>query len=399
MNNTPPSPLSPILEREIISRARTRQPNSIGPAQNGTRKISLQLLSPPSSVSSRSLSTSSDTAFAPDTRHILVPEILESALSYEFIGFCKDTAVALYQQWMNIKPSTKLDIDFVGFAKKHVESNTQTILDQDDNWMSAMEQLGIRSGIRDALMKAKHSQIRGTMVLSEWLYIILDVNFGTLENLNETIQTHLDTGVQEPNMRGGHEEVDEHPSIPDNHIALYKTLPFQAFKECFNEDGTIHLGKLESKNPTDFCRKLNDICVSPDVRTLEIHVPLEYVQSLKVWRLEFDDRWKELIWCSRRAEYYPTEWDKEHCRQELIIGPIAHGANKHYSRMKDWKKIGPNNIIMSPDGTEMSSQYVFMKERNLQALETQIVGKSYLIKTYGDFKVIAHPWIDKSVNE
>jgi hypothetical protein len=62
-----------------------------------------------------------------------------------------------------------------------------------------------------------------------------------------------------------------------------------------------------------------------------------------------------------------------------------------------WNKVSLNNVIMFEDGQETSSRYVFMKTRNLQ--EIRVTGKTYLTKTYSDFKVIIQPRLDKGANE
>ncbi|KAF1912280.1 hypothetical protein BDU57DRAFT_522468, partial [Ampelomyces quisqualis] len=263
-------------------------------------------------------------------------------------------------------------------------------------------------------MHEKHRQIRLTMKLSDWLYTIVDTNWKTLEHLNSSVKSHLEASEPIPSLRGGgQDDSDAEPAVPQDHVVLYKTLPFVAFKETFTEDGCIHLGKLQSERPTDFAGRgglyltpqlwvamyyadaLNDICVSADVRTLSLHVPCDYINSLKTWRLEYGDQWRELIWHSRRSEYYPAAWQKHHSRQELIIGPIAHGANQHFSKMKNWEKIGTKNVIMSKDGSDTSSQYVFMKTQTVQDLQEKVRGKAYLHQIYGNFKVIVHPWSDK----
>jgi len=394
-------------------------PNSVGPSENGRRSVSTQLLSPPDSTSnsSRSVSTASSSSalHTTDTTHILVPDILESAITYEFIGFIRHKAEELFENWKRLSSQMKEQIGFLGFAQVHVESNLRTIIDDSDDWRDSMTQIGIHSRIRDALMKPQHRQIRLTMSLSEWISTIVETNFKTIEHLNANIEKHMNSNAA-PSIRDGQEDLDIQPVVPKDHIVLYKSKPFCFFQDAFRDDGSIHLGKLESEKPTDFARNgglylssqkwvaihyasiLNAACVRADVRTLELHVPLSYIRSLKTWNLGYGERWRSLIWHSRRSEYLPDEWVKEYSRQELIIGPVSHGANKGYSRLKSWDKVDMSNVIVNEDG-EISSQHAFMKRRNLPELEKQVAGKSYLIKTFSDFKIIAHPWTDKGASE
>ncbi|KAF2874990.1 hypothetical protein BDV95DRAFT_564070 [Massariosphaeria phaeospora] len=141
MDCSPPSsPSGP----EVLSKGVVRDPSLIEQANNGTRKVSAALITPPSSLStSRSASAEQEV----ESKTILVPVLLYSAESYQFLGFTAERAHNLFK-------SFNPDDDSLDLAKIWImESSVDALGD----WYGTMNELGFNPTMQAAIMDPEHA--------------------------------------------------------------------------------------------------------------------------------------------------------------------------------------------------------------------------------------------------
>ncbi|KAJ4371116.1 hypothetical protein N0V83_004332 [Neocucurbitaria cava] len=415
----------PILLADTIQRIKNRNSSLISPEQNGSRKLSLGLLSPPSSSSSRSSSSASASVAFESTRYITVPTDLESPAAFEFLGFTTERALHLYERMREKEFEAKASIDIISFARQWMRHSCDSALDSTDDWSLIMTNAGINSHIRDAFIAPEHQKIRLIQPLTHWLTEILETNYNALVNMNERILEQLDPT---PKLRGGMlEPAQEVPEAPGGTLRLFKSVEFNRSVGCIIQDGSVDLGRLRSQSQTDFCRLagglyfthqrwvaihysrlIEDACPLADRRTIEIHVPLEHFRAVNTWELNFENpEYKQLVFYSRRNERYPRELSKRRAGYGVISGPVAHNHNLHYGKMKDWNEITEKHLLQEADGNQegesylkVAMQHVWIREEVIEQLEEVLKdNKIFVTKPSRGFKLVPQPWNDASVKD
>jgi hypothetical protein len=417
---------SPILlPEDTIKRVKNRDATLIRPEQNGTRDISLGLLSPSSSISSRSTSTASSASVA--TQFISVPTSLESTQTYEFLGLTEDKALELFRSRRERENETGAHIALDRWVIDHVVA-TCDAQDSEDDWVRSMTEAGIKNEIQHAIMREEHANIRGTQGLSVWLEDIIDTNYMALVDMNARILQELapSSGVH---LRGGAGDEYTVPQTPSGHLVLYKSVEFRRCKGCISEDGSVNLARLESTGPTDFARRgglyftnqlwvarhyaalITGACPVADRRTVELHIPLSHLVNMKVWDLRFeDDNFKQLLYFSRRDEKYPKPLSQLRGEHGIISGPIGHVHNLAFGKMSSWNMITAKHQLQEKEKVENNKgkgkeiikygkQWVWIKAESVAQLEIDCKDKVYLTLPHQGVKLVAKPWNDKSVKD
>jgi hypothetical protein len=402
---------SPILREDTVKRIKTRHPTLIGSEQSGVRKISLDLLTPPSSVSSRS--TSSASSIETTTRFISVPTQLESSQTFEFLGFDPDRAAKLHTAWQGKRKELEGYCTYSMYAMNYVNVTCEEGQDADDDWSAIMTTAGIRSEVREAIMRPEHDTIRYVQSLAVWLEDIIKTAYDCLVDLNERLLEEM-APPSDPHLRGGQGEDYTIPKTPGGHLALFKSVEFRRAKKCIAEDGTINLVPLVFTSPTDLARPgglyfthqlwvakhysklIHDACPVADRRTVEIHVPLSHYVSMKTWELGFNDEFKQLLYHSRREEPYPKALSKKRASYGIIKAPIGHAHNRAFAKMEHWSDITEKHQLQEvEDGVvKIGRQDVWIKEDAIIQLAEDCFAKAYLRRPEQGFHIIPKPWED-----
>ncbi|KAJ5203158.1 hypothetical protein N7449_005237 [Penicillium cf. viridicatum] len=120
----------------------------LGPATNSKRTVSVTALSSPVTSQSSSSSHSIDrTSFSATfvnvpQDEIELPQELKSRETYEFIGFNKETASKLWDQYLSRPiddPLDPFDFDFMDYARSLVRNSTvPDVLSITDDWTPTM---------------------------------------------------------------------------------------------------------------------------------------------------------------------------------------------------------------------------------------------------------------------
>jgi hypothetical protein len=400
--------ITPVLTEATLKRIRAESPESISPEENKVRKISTSiLLTPPPSTQSPASELNER-----KNKIVLVPTELHSIESYQFMGFTEQRAGYLYGKYLAMGDE---DDSFLIVALNFFSWNPINAYDDSDDWGVAMDNLGIRTDLQKALLKMQHRGILLTRDLLSWLTEIVEINYSTLESMDWKVETYLNTR-KEPHLRGGEDDESEsesEPTVPKDHTRLYKSLDASRLSDTFLADGSIDLVTIMSHAPTDFtgiklalyftpqrwvadryAALVDDAVQISDVRTLELHVPNKHLEEVTRWDLPFGDSWRQVLFYSRKSKEYPHDWRKDHSRKELIVGPIAHNHNHAFRKMKSWTEVGEHNILRSQEG-ETALQYVWMKTRTVERLQSDVQGKFFLHQTYRGFRIIKQPWNDQ----
>jgi len=403
------SPL--LLPQDTITRIKNQGPNLITDEQNGSRKVSLSLISIPGSRSS-SDSMTDEPAF------IDIPVRLESASTFEFLCYTAEKSKQIFDAFVLKQEVTRTTLSIKGYARKHTTHFCDEAEDTADGWVAAMKEAGIKNEIQAALMKKEHEKIRKTCTLSNWIETVIETNYLTLVDMNARILCEVGEPANIPSRGGGEDEYTI-PQMPGGHLALFKSVDFARAAGCISEDGTIDLAQLESYGPTDFARRgglyfthqlwvarhnsalINDMCPVSDRRTLEIHVPLAHFDEVKTWDLKPDeDDFKRLLYFSRRNETYPKDLSRKRAAHGIIQGPIAHTHTVAFGKMTSWEQVTDKNILREDDeeggAMKLAKQYVWIKDSAVEQLQVDCVGKAFLRRPERGFRKVAQPWNDVS---
>ncbi|CAA9962313.1 hypothetical protein PTMSG1_05689 [Pyrenophora teres f. maculata] len=405
---------SPLLLPQTITRIKNQAPNLIGEENNGSRKVSLGLVS-------ASVSRSSSSSLPDDRAFIDIPVRFESAFTFEFLCFTTAKAQEIFNALCVKQHATKTTLNIDEYAKEFATAYCDNAQDTTDDWITTMREAGIKEEIQLALMKPEHDRIRKINTLSTWMEIIIDTNYFALIEMNAKILCELGEPPEPPelSLRGGGEVEYTVPQIPGGHLAIYKSVDFRRTIGCVSVDGTVDLQYLESTGPTDFARRgglyfthqlwvarhysalISDACPASDRRTVEMHVPLAHFAKVKTWDLKpDDDDLKQLWFYSRRSAKYPKELSKKRAAVGVIQGPIAHTHNKSFGKMESWQDVTDNHILKEDDEeggpAKIATQYAWIKEGAIEELEIDCAGKVYLRRPEDGFRKIAQPWKDTS---
>ncbi|RMZ73087.1 hypothetical protein GMOD_00009599 [Pyrenophora seminiperda CCB06] len=420
-----------ILTEKTIKRIKTRDRSLIGDEQNGKRELSLALLSPPASQTSSSMGSSSRSSSSLTTASsFVIPEELDSAYTYECMGLTANAARVIYNDGNvirnNIIKEYGEDVDFdafeaslEGYLITRVTETCERVLRAGggDNWVEAMAAAGINDRLQNVIMDERFEVIRGTRSLSYWLVETFLDYFSTFEKLDRNIDRNIEYW-DVPHLRGGGGEADV-PPPPPGHKAMYKSIGYDRAQEVFEAGNLLCLmtsertgdfGAIGGAYFTDqiwvaefYATFQKQRCPPCDVRAIELHVPDEHFDKLKVWTLKFDDTWKELVWNCRRGGLIPKHLSKLQSDRKILYGPCSTGHAKTYRKLESWTIIEKKNLIIrnisvgsgKPKET-MAMQYYWRDSDAVAELSRACVGKTYLRKPFVNWALVKDPENDVS---
>ena len=388
--------VTPVISDHILKRARTRSPQLISSANLGTRKVSLPiLLASPKSPSTTSLLEVDEML----DKHIEIPVELYSPQSYQFMGFTKERALDLFERFENgYDDSLDEGGFFLDIAVGFLSYDTTNAHDDGNDWIAAMNVMGIDHELREAIMTPEYRDIRLTKDLISWLVESIEINFESLDSMNLIIEKSLDKLEADPtlsHLREGADTVID-PLVPQGHSRLYKSFFVRRIDGAGIENSVFDLSRILSPPRSDFASTRCALYFTPqkwlavryaeyarknvriaDVRTIEVHIPDIHFEEATRLDLAYGDEWRKLIFYSRKGMYYPDDVRKYYSRQEIITGPIAHNYNDGFAKMEDWGRVTDKHMLLSSEG-EVGIQYVWIKERSWLRLQDEIKGKYYL---------------------
>ncbi|MCJ1419979.1 hypothetical protein MMC32_006335 [Xylographa parallela] len=137
------------------------------PAVNGLREISMTSVFSHTTTSP----TSTDAGYAPEgsssSQFMEIPDLLESQVTLEWLGFDADAARMLIQRWENWDPDDPSD--FMTLVRDHVRISEYDAFGPSENWLRALRTMGIAPKLRDAILDPVYRPIRCTQSAKEWV--------------------------------------------------------------------------------------------------------------------------------------------------------------------------------------------------------------------------------------
>ncbi|MCJ1242401.1 hypothetical protein MMC14_010409 [Varicellaria rhodocarpa] len=198
---------------------------SLTPIQNKRRRLSSQLLTPPSSH--KALSTLSSlpegtvsllnfsAAYVTEPiDSIEIPATLKSEETYAFLGFDEATADTLWLLYSN--KSEDLPGDFFEFVKWHIENpEYDDATSGRDDWDAVMRKIGISSRLRKAILLEDSADIRLTATCKFWLVDTMWMIWRILEDLEKDLSERKGEQELAKKNRPKAGSISSAPTIPD----------------------------------------------------------------------------------------------------------------------------------------------------------------------------------------
>lgn len=185
----------------------------IGEAVNGWRKASTALLglsSPDIEGSSQNLvgdSTSKSSKIPASTRlrvievsnspPLKLPQFMESAAAFEFLGYTRSTAEELFTNYMARDDPEYNPYGVLEYATGHLYRLSCHVLEYDIQPAAAMEACGINEETRTTLLDPKFADMFGTETMRYWVEDTMKMRFNTLDKLLDRIKLYATIALEE----------------------------------------------------------------------------------------------------------------------------------------------------------------------------------------------------------
>ncbi|KAK6525347.1 hypothetical protein TWF694_005486 [Orbilia ellipsospora] len=121
-----------------------------------------------------------------DQEYIEIPDSFESLEALEFVGFSPDMAKEIWGQWNAFSEETRYLTSFRKFAMSFVKNPGDSFQDSyslQDDWSRSLEQLGVSTKLRDAIMLPASDSVRVTASCQFWVEDSMKRNWWSLRSL------------------------------------------------------------------------------------------------------------------------------------------------------------------------------------------------------------------------
>ena len=267
----------------------------------GKRTVSGAYLSPPSSLSSTSLSSAGSSPVSlrlwrftdPSPKYINLPLEEVSVSALEWIGFNNETAEKIISHYASRPDPDQNPDELLDYVYSHVRGKSQQ---QDRPAIETMASMGLRQDFQNALTDPRFESIQGTETLRFWIEDTLRINYltmivlqGRLKKTAELIKAGKKKGKraslphaasifqpeasssQSPSttttlsMTAANQSIPEQHNLPatyvsveaagpilHDHVVLYKARAACDMEDLILEDGRFNLSSLQTYSGGDF---------------------------------------------------------------------------------------------------------------------------------------------------
>ncbi len=110
-----------------------------------------------------------------------IPHHEESLATLRYLGFTKEKAAEIWNEWTNI-PSRDRN-DFFEHATNHLydRQDHTDALDDSDDWRAVMDHYGLRKEIQETILNPRFKDIRFTESARDWIFDTMRLRFRTLK--------------------------------------------------------------------------------------------------------------------------------------------------------------------------------------------------------------------------
>lgn len=284
--------------------------------------------------------------------------------------------------------------DIMQIAKYHVENSTGDAIDERDDWVGCMENIGLTKKFQSRLMAPEATAMRSMGSAKEWTIEMITMRYEFLESLDDVIKTSSQ-GVDRPASRltkSGNLATPNkaEPEVEGCRI-FYKSGAMRWLESMFNTDGSLNFIEICSTPPTGFsstiaglyltkeaevaweyaqmAARLVDGLVVP-VGILEVTIPNQLLSS--AYELVGED-WRSYVWGCRNKKGSPD--DLSRVREfQWVVGPLCKSGQEKIKRMKDASEL---TLWRLRDG-QVAHQIFTSNENMLKSLSEHCVGKVWL---------------------
>ncbi|KAL1795000.1 hypothetical protein ACET3X_006816 [Alternaria dauci] len=384
-----------ILDGWVLNNIKKFDHKLVGDPANGTRRVSGQLLSPPDTVMASSTTSSSGTELPSVQPDLEVPLNLYSVQAFEFIGFTTKKSEQLLKIWASADEFSLQEV----LAAHIDEFCCGPVKDP----RTTMQELGISEARQERIMDPHFNDVRNTAPIYHWIMELVLENLWTLENLSERLNRNLlvlQSGQKSSSsLRGGASEYrSKYDLIQAGHTTLYRSTSARRLENVFGKT-SVRLEKMcwMPMAPNDFSFEkvayywsnehwvserfaayTSNIIQAPgNVYIIRALVPQGLLEGEGVWKLNFGDDWKKLVWHSRNSEPYPPNIQEKHDQSKIIIGPVSINETWAFRKMKSWKEVTESNtwIVRSESRNYHAMQYVWIGMRAMAAMNEPLKDK------------------------
>ncbi|KAF3311472.1 hypothetical protein TWF173_008293 [Orbilia oligospora] len=399
------------------------------PIQGKKRKVSPLTISQGSSVAS---SDSSSRQFMPMNlidgssiftsaaihqfkEFIEIPVFLQSQETIEFIGFTSEKAQSIWNLWEGVPDNEKSSRTFLEFILEFISDPGGSLqaINSDDDWNAYMDNIGISSRLKTAILLPEYEIIRYTSSCEFWLLDSVECTYRALESLTERFEISAEyfrstsfEGSEKKRTRRAR-SLSKGPSLPSPTSRKQQNANSPARGDVERQDSDISGNKAVNRLTTYYgdpdslsgqseaaeeeasikakafydektgLRKVADIYAGylkhrtpiSEVIVTEVEITEELVASLQpvyLWGQTdkgINPHFQEFAWSCRKG-YQKNEMPsylKYLTKCHLIIAHILTNKNVKYEKMESWKDIKVSDLLHAKiDGKEkLGIQWAF----------------------------------------
>ncbi|MCJ1319341.1 hypothetical protein MMC15_004677 [Xylographa vitiligo] len=295
---------------------------------------------------------------------VTIPEVLFSEQTYQYCGFTLAVAGQLWSRFQeNIGKFPESDDPshrnyFLSFAFARINRITKPSSFNDEEWVKALQEMGLNSTTQNVIMLENFSNIRRTESAAFWAQDTVDSRLGGLEDIRRASWERSQQG----DRRRQRAQREERPSVDSTipgmavetarhakqnapgSIVLWKGLARYRTNGLFSPDNTVeNFGPIQSVFPSDFSTSGWDYWpVDKEVAMqyadwaknrddvggavlLRLEVATNMIEPLQAPVLQYpSDLWKRFIHSCRRRRVPKELAYLQH--QTLLIGHLGTGT-------------------------------------------------------------------------
>ncbi|MCJ1385010.1 hypothetical protein MMC17_008128 [Xylographa soralifera] len=237
------------------------------PAATGLREISMTSVFSSTTTSSDSTDSGYVSEGSSSWQFLKIPDFLESQATLQWLGFNPDAAKMLIQPWENWDPEDPSD--FMTLVRDHVRTSEYDAVGPYENWVRALQTIGVTPKLRDAILDPDYQQIRYTQSAKYWVVDSMRGRFRILSAAQESSIERARFRKREAARKVAgtwtKEEIEKespkptvaygtaYPQYVPGSITLWIGHDKLRFKEAFPPGEEVFLERMSSEAPSDFC--------------------------------------------------------------------------------------------------------------------------------------------------
>lgn len=407
LTSQPSIPSMKIFSEDSLRILRVRGDNP--QLLNGYRAISNASYSSAASLSSQAT--------------VLIPDDFESLETLKFLEFNDTTAEIVWNRYCRNVTEDPDMADLLESAKAHITYHPANPMWDNDDWIGAMQHMGLSSNFQARLMAEEFRDMRLSGSLKEWVINMIEMRSEFLVALDDIIKAPPHRNI---NRRVSKMDIDGSmttlagPEIParsssktpktgtfgssslattaakpprflDQHTMFYKGGEIHRLESIYAEAGGLNFAAIGSTPPNDFSRNVRGLCLTKHeqvawryaqwkcklanndvvpIGMLKVAVPNSLLGSIKEL---YGDEWSSLVWFSQRDQKIPQKLEYlADC--QWLVGPICKNSSRQVMKLQNKSQLR----LWKMDRNQMATQHFTGNLAMMKLLDEQCVGKIWI---------------------